>query len=47
MENNIGFFEQFYVALMKHREYKRLTGLSKRQRWVYFLGITFLLTLIA
>lgn len=47
MKNNIGFFEQFYVALMKHKEYKILTDLSKRQKVIYFLGITFLLTLIA
>lgn len=47
MENRIGFFEQFYVALIKHRKYKELVGLPKRQHLVYFFGITFLLALIA
>ncbi len=47
MENRIGFFEQFYVALLKPRAYKNLVGLSKRRHVVYAVGVTFLLTLIA
>ena len=47
MENRIGFFEQFYVALVKHRAYKSLVGLPKRRHAVYVAGVTFLLMLIA
>lgn len=47
MDSRIGFFEQFYVALMKHKKYKSLLDLPKKQHIIYFLGLTFLLTLIA
>ncbi|MDE5965613.1 MAG: DUF1189 domain-containing protein [Lachnospiraceae bacterium] len=47
MKNKTGFFEQFYLALMKHRLYKKLLGLTRRQHAAYFMGITFLLTLIS
>lgn len=47
MEKKTGFFEQFYLALVKHRLYNKLLGLSRGRHIVYFIGITFLLTLMA
>lgn len=47
METKIGFFEQFYLALVKHKLYIVLTRLPKKRHVVYFLGITFLLGMIA
>lgn len=45
--NKSSFFEQFYVAVAKRREYKRLTELTKGQHAKYVIGITFLLLLIS
>ncbi len=47
MDIKMGFFEQFYLAITKHKLYKKLTQLKRGQHVVYFLGITFLLTLIS
>lgn len=47
MESKIGFFEQFYIALMKHTRYRTLAALPKKQVMGYLMGITFLLTLVS
>ena len=47
MEEKTGFFEQFYLALVKHRLYKKLISLPKKQHIIYCISITFLLTLIS
>ena len=42
----IGFFEQFYISIVKRRDYTKLSKLKGGRHFIYVLGITFLLLLI-
>ncbi len=42
----IGFFEQFYISIVKRKDYTKLSKLKGGRHFIYLLGITFLLVLI-